>query len=516
MGTEAGGVSKKKVVEALWRKGSLRYLLRPGQKLVYDQLQAWIAGHTNDPGPLVLLAHRGFGKSFTLLLMCLEWALQKPFQNIRYGGPQYEQTVEIVEHNISAMLHHELGFCPESCYPTVKNEYIEVRNPAWGDLGRDAFSRIWIFGTNKKVGEATRGKRSNKVVVDELGWVTDVDYVLSGILGGTFIGQTDPLMLLSSTPPRSAAHPFSSKFVPEAHAAGRLVKITVNENPDFRREDRMVLMSMCGNDISSAAWRREGLCEMVSDAGLLALPSFPQARVDGCEGTWERPSHYFPLWGADFGFRDYNGVVFGYVDYLAQKLIIEREFFRNAISTKELVDHIKGIEHDLWKDAIYARGTRRWADATAQQLADFALVYDLLVENPKAGERWDRWSGLATLDAYFRQRRIVIHPSCKNLLFQLANAVKNEKLTDLERTVSSDSMGVASDRPAMGHCDLLWALAYLVHQAHDYFNQNPYPEDAEIDYTDKHVGNMHLIPEKKQSAIRVTHTPLMVTRRKNG
>jgi hypothetical protein len=458
-----------------------------------------------------MAAHRGCGKSFVLLLLALERSLSAPFQNCRIGAPLYEQVVEITHHNLQAILHHANGACPEDMMPVVKEHQLQVYNPAWGEEGKEVVSTVSWFGCNKRTADNVRGRRSNFVALDEVGYVDEAEYVLSAVLGGTFIGQDDPRMVLSSTPPRSSGHPFCSRLVPDAAAEGRLVKITVDDNPDFGPADRQVLLQMCNNDPGSAAWRREALCETVSDAQLAAVPAFIKFKDRIVQEGWTQPAHYYPLESADLGFKDYNAVVYGWIDYQKQKLVIKEESFMNAVSTRTLCDAVRKTETKLFANCPERHMTRRWADGTAQQLYDMAIEHRLLFETPKAGEKWEKWAGLANLDTYCQVGRLIIDPACKNLIFQLESATKNTKLTDLEKIPLSEFPD--PDRPVAGHWDALWALAYLAHQASQYFYLNPFPSYS-LDGEDVFHTPEYTKKRIQKGAITVTHNKIAYTRHK--
>lgn len=467
--------TKQDAIYTLWDRGKLRYLLRPAQVILYDNFKHWQITNPDSPGPVIFNCHRGMGKSFLLLSLAVERCLQIPGTSAAYGGPELEKTWEIVGHNWNNLQFSQMGYCPLSLRGSPKNgtHTILFHNPRWPD---GLNSTLQVFGINGGHGNLQRGKRYSMVVVDEAGFCDDLEYVVGGVLQPTFIGQPDPIMLLSSTPPKTAGHPFVTTYVENAQADGRLFMMTQPDNPSQKERDdveRVVLAG--GKSKESTDWRREALCELISDIGLLAVPSFTLKKDAIVLPSWDRPSHFYPLVSGDLGFKDYNGIVFSYLDFLKQKLVIEEEFFRNFLSTKELAGAVVEREGRLWDKTPHYADRRRWADGTSQQLADLQREHSLHFSYPKAGEKWDKWAGLAYLDTLFLNERIVILPPCMNLIFQLSNAVKNDRLTDMERIPRPEFQDPT--KPAAGHWDLLWALAYLVHCCKSYWNMNPFPAD---------------------------------------
>ncbi len=439
-----------------WRTGNLRYLLRDhGQSRLYDSTHAWKRGNPTKYGPIVWEMHRRFGKSFGMSLLGIERCIRYPKQIVRYGAPSLTQCEEIVRPNMQEILWH----CPEEFKPKVKGN-------AWTFPHPNGWDSTFIMIGCLEEAFNHRGKASDMILLDECRDIPQFGIIVNQVFGFHFVRRNLPTMILASTPPDSMEHEFIQEFVPKAMAKKCHFIETVDSNEDWSQEDEAAIIELCGSK-GSIAWRREALCEHISDPKGLIVPEFVELGHRGllCQVVVEshdKPTHYYPFTCIDGGFSDYTGVVFGYIDFPSapngeKVLVIEDELWDRQLTS------------DVWKAKILAKEAElfgkcphpvvRIGDLTSKQSrADLALVLKFPVLEVK---KFDKDSAVAALRSTIAKLRIRIFRRCEQLIYQLKHGTYAKNRVDFARTET------------LGHCDLIDALVYL--HRHAYWNANPYP-----------------------------------------
>lgn len=485
------------IQKEMWLRGDLQYLtFKGGQRAIYNFIHGWKAENPNLMGPLVVEAHRGLGKSFLLLLLAFEAALRYPYQNVRYGGPTFKDTLQITQHNRGKLLR----LAPDGLVEDHP-ERIVIRNPRWGN--KKAVSEIFFFGANRDTIDNQRGLRSNVIIADEIGYFDDAEYAVSDVLSFHTVMQEHALMLLSSTPPPSQGHLWCTKFVPEAKSEKRYICMNVLSNPDFRPEDEERLVAIVGGK-NTTAWRREALCEHVSDEHDMVVPEFLHRRADIVKEV-PKPTHCYQLAGADFGFKDATAVLFAYWDFREQKMVIEDEVVRHHLTTRKVSELIKAKEeeHFHWVDKQKTRErplwnqTRRVADGTLQQLEDLSVDFQLFFE---PAEKQDRDAKVADFRSAIDAEKILINPRCVVLIHQLGAGIYNKSRRDFERQIGEPEHGLL-----LGHLDAIAAAVYLWSFAKKYAHYNPFPHGV----YDMHNTVVTRLP-KGENTIQITRNPLAI------
>lgn len=477
-----------------WFRGDLEHLLLDGaQSVAYAEVHGWEENHPGDPGPCVLHMHRGSAKSWLLVILAMERCLRYPNQVARIGSPYATQTEEIVEPAIRFLL----GLCPPELRPVSHGDELHFRNPRWEDP--QAISKLVTFGCREHA-ERQRGLRSTFIALDEVRDIDDPEYVVTSVLAPHFVRQEMPIFILSSTSPGTTGHPFWS-FVDDAAKDRRYVYIPVTANPGFTAQDERVLMKFCKSK-ESVAWKREALCLKVADPNLLAVPSFFEHKP-AIVREWTRPDYFLPFLFGDVGYIDAAAFLFAFIDFIAQKLVIEDEIVLTTTGTKSLADTIKAKESALYGETANYKLMRRWADATPRELDDFR-GYGVLLSAARTGsEKWDKWAGLARLESLCQEEKLVIHPRCRSTIFQLENAVKNRQHTDIQRELPKE--GQDPTAPVMAHFDAGWALAYGIWQVRNSWLQNPVPA-APLPQRAWAPP-----PQVPFGRVKVTHNPIVIT-----
>lgn len=463
----------------LWSRGDLSYLVKDGaQRQFYDFIRAT---RTEDPRPIVGNLHRGAGKTFLEMILGFEECLREPTTGL-VVGPTERQMLEISEPAVLFLLSK----APAEFRPTSSEggRVLTFRNSNWPS---SSFSRLRIVGA-KEMAAHLRGYRARFIAADELAIFDAAEYVVGSVLTPIFAGQPRPLFLVVSTPPETSTHYFSSVLIPAAKRNGRYCEIPASKNRAFTPADEAAFLSVYGSK-DSPAWQREFECSLESDPAALALPSFTRNK-DDLVGEIERPAHLRAFDFADLGFIDATAVLFAYLHFDLQKLIVVDEIVGATMPTHKLIEACKSKEAEHFTP-VQLKRIQRWADATPRELDDLRHGGLGFSAARTGDEKWDKWQGLARLETLFAQKKILIHPRCCSLIWQCLSATKNKQHSDLAKV----DQAVAANSPILGHFDAVWALAYGAWQIRNAWMDSPYPA---LDQTPAaHRGLFRFLEPKK-------------------
>jgi len=317
-------------------------------------------------------------------------------------------------------------------------------------LNKRTNSRLYLRGVNEDRGDSARGSFAHGITADELGTWRDPDYILKEVLMPQLLTTGGPLHKLS-TPPEDLGHPWY-RYKAEAMRDGRFIQKTIFDNKSLSEKDIEEMCNAVGGP-NSPAWRREFLCEPVANPERLIVPEYDEARHDYDYDF--RPAYYDAYVGADLGFHDHTGMVFGYHDFERRTLMIENELWLHGKNSREITWEAKQIEQALWK---HVKPYKRVSDNEIQQLHDMATMFDYQM-HPTAKD--DKHAAINALRLRFTQGRIRIHKRCKQLRYQLKVGLWNEQKSSFLRGETT------------GHLDLIDALIYLNRNIAE--NHNPFP-----------------------------------------
>ena len=472
------GLPERWFDEELWKKGNLEHLLREhGQRRAYHAIKRWRIENPGDPGPYIVNAHRGFGKTALEVILCWEECLSRPNVTARYAPPDITQGEDILTELFNTFL---MVKCPQHMRPHKSGNTWTFQNPRWNDP--EAQSRFILVGC-KEDADSQRGKRSNFVAMDEIRDIRRPKYVVEDVFAHHFIMKERPFFLITSTPPRTTGHYFSKTLVPQAKAQGAYIEIRGSQNEDFTDDERKKVLKILKIEdqrgIEEApAYQREIECKLVADRSVMAVPEFYASRHVIRDYT--PPSHFFPLEGIDFGHVDYNAAICAIPDYHRGILVLRSEFVANAITTSELAQGVKAAERVAWglPDGL-KHSPRRVADNDIQAIYDLERDYGLSMSAVRKDWKKARWGALNFYRSAVKDGRILIHADCENLIYQHENAEINDKRTDFVRADWADDQDPST--PILGHADALMAVVYLWWMCHDVLTVDPFPpRDLEL------------------------------------
>lgn len=468
---------REDAIRDLWQMGNLRWKLDDTQKEIYNAVQS------SDAQKFVINASRRLGKSFLLCLIAIEYAIKHPGSRICYAAP----TAKAVKKIITPIFNIIMQDCPRELKPKWKaqDQIWEFNNT----------SEIHIAGTDAERAEALRGQSMDLGVVDEAGFMSQLDYVVSDILMPQTL-TTDGRIIIASTPPKSPAHDFKI-YAEEAELRGNYIKRTIYDNP--RISKKKIIKFMMETDATlteeqaelhyderggpnNSTWKREYMAQFMTDQELAVVPEFDEdAQKDIVTDLYNKPMFYDAYVSMDIGFSDFTVVLFGYWDFLKAKLIIEDEIVMNRethkvdMTTFTLAEEIKQKELQLWGGK---KPYLRYSDTDLIVISDLQRLHGLTFIPTKKD---NKEAAINLLRNLIKQRKIIINPRCKTLVKHLHNAIWNNQRTSFER----------SDPQGFGHFDAVDAIIYMVRNVQ--FNKNPIPNDYGLNIYDQYV------PSSKQT-----------------
>lgn len=202
------------------------------------------------------------------------------------------------------------------------------------------------------------------------------------------------------------------------------------------------------------------MCKLIASSERLVIPEAQDTTI--FIHAQPQPQYFKPHVFIDLGLKDFACALFGYVDFKAHKLIIEKEVRMHYATTRQLTEAFKEAESTLsYKEP------RRIGDNQLQQLYDMTNEYHYTVMpiiKAVKGEQSERGWKMSVINALrisIKDKEIGINPSCVHTITQLKYGIWNEMRSDFERT------------DALGHLDSLMTLAYFNY--HVDWKHNPYP-----------------------------------------
>ena len=432
----------KSAKDKLWRAGVLSW------KLHKTQLDMDDAINNSDHSLFVINCGRQIGKSYFLCVKAVEYALKHPGAKISYLAPQAKMVKKIILPRIREILKD----CPNDIKPDYKvNEQVYVF--------KHNGSEIHIAGTDAGRSENLRGQVFHFVICDEAGFMDDLRYIVSSILV-PMISTTRGKIILSSTPPISPDHAFVS-YVRQAEKGKYYIKKTVYDNPLIEERQIKDLIEASGGE-ESDAWRREYLAEFITSAKDAVLPEANDALMSEITQDWKKPAFYDTYVAVDLGYIDNTGMVFGYWDFLNNKLIIEDEAAFNKPTSSKIAEVVKDKEKSLWMvNNTVKEPYRRIIDGNDITIADLNAPPNNLRFVKTRND--DPQAAVNEVRVMLYNKQIIIHPRCENLISEMKSAIWDNTGRRLAR----------SDEQNRGHFDILMALVYLVRNLNK--KKNPYP-----------------------------------------
>jgi len=463
-------LTKKQAIDKLWRLGNLEWKLRGIQKEMRKSI-------IENPGKRsTFLVSRRSGKSFTMCAVATETCIKTPNSIVKYVCPKQKMVKTIVNPIMRVIL--------EDCPIDLKPEYKEADKVYRFPNG----SEIQFAGSDSGNIENIRGGFSHLCLVDEAGFVDDLNYAVLSVLSPT-TKTTGGKIVLASTPSREPDHEFMVDFVAPADAEDKLIKYTIYDNPMFTDDIIKETIDEYPMGKDDPQFRREYLCESAIDSEIMVIPEFNDALQNDILKSVDLPPHFDIYISGDPAAKDLTALLFGYYDFLNSQLVILDELILGGegtdITTQDIADGIKRKEKLLFTNKL--TGEVQQAYLRIMDNNNLILLNDLFTEHglhfiPTAKD--NKEAQINKTRMWLKQGRIIIHPRCVNLKYHIKMARwqtdRNGNRKGFQR-VKATSDG----RLKANHCDALDALLYMVRNID--VNKNPYPAN----YFELTGGDIH-------------------------
>lgn len=457
----------------------MRWKLHSAQKIIN---QAFV----NSPGQLFVgNCSRQFGKTFWAVSKAVEQAQKKKKAQIRYGAAFH---TDLTEYIIPAF-----DLCMEDCPDSIKGKYVAKGSAFVFPNG----SRIKLVGLDKNP-NGMRGNALDLVIFDECGFVSHLDYIYQSVIIPATTHRPHCRIILISTPPSTPAHDFVD-YVQRARAEDCYSEFSIFDNPmiDGATILRLMKETKCdfGGDADiqalaiiqdmldtkivaypthwklSTTWRREYLCEFVTDSNLALVPEWK--KEFGIEVERDEYYKYYHRYIAmDLGTKHFTAMLYGYYHFKKACLVIEDEDKMSGpdMNTKLLAGAIEAKTTEMWgflrepdvlmtgdkpKDIVF----RRISDNNNPHLLqDLSSIHDL---HFTATSKEELVAMVNEVRLFAQAGRLIVSPKCHYLLGCLEFGVW---------TIKRDKF---AESKHYGHFDHLAALVYLIRNLSQ--NTNPIP-----------------------------------------
>lgn len=434
-----------------WYRGNLHWKLHSAQKLIKKSFDS-ITGQL-----FVGNCSRQFGKTYWAVTEAISIAIKKPKSQIRYGAAFQSDLLDFIIPAFQKAL--------EDCPPSIKGKYKSSGTSFVFPNG----SRIKLVGLDKNP-NGLRGNTLDLIILDECGFVSNLDYIYKSVIIPATTHRRDAKVILISTPPSTPAHAFID-YAQRAEKEGSYAMFTVYQNPMLDEETIQRLMKEAGG-ANSTTWRREYLCEFITDSDLAIIPEWQDSYIADVPRD-QYYQYYHKYVGMDLGVKDKTAVIFGYYDFKKASVIIEDEMEMSGsqMTTELLANTIKLKEKEVWKETP---PFRRISDNNNPLLIqDLSSLHNLVFTSTDKD----------TLEVMINEVRImvqngqvIINPKCLMLIGCLKYGVWDMKKKAFARSNT------------YGHFDHLAALIYLVRNLAKH--SNPIPVDHGHSNHSSWLGNV--------------------------
>ena len=448
-------ISKERAKRELWFRGLLNWKFHQGQNLINKQF------NTTARQLFVANISRQWGKSYWAVCKALEVAIKTPNARIKYGTAFQTDLVEFIMPTFEMVIQD----CPESIRPRYR-----VQGSKWRFKNG---SEIKLVGLDKSP-NSLRGNKIDMIILDEAGFITNLNYLYTSVIIPATTHRPDCKIIMISTPPSTPAHAFSD-FIQKAELEGGYVKLDIYSNPLIDQQTIDRLMEESGGP-TSTTWRREYLCEVVTDAELAIIPDWKDEYVQDRERD-----AYFQFYqkyeGMDLGVSDQTAVIYGYYDFLKGQLVINHEFVMSGptMTTEKLQIKIKQMETEAFGE--FKPYLRVSDNNNPLLLQDLSFIHGVHFTPTDKGTLEEM---VNTVKLMVNRGQIIVHPRCLQLVGCLKYGVWNAKRSDFAKS------------KMYGHFDALAALIYLVRNLNKH--TNPIPQTFLVDQ-----GNTLVFPRSNQS-----------------
>lgn len=438
--------TRASAIAEAWYRGNLKHIHHSGQRIIDQKF--------NESKSQLFVGNisRQWGKSFWAVTKAVALALMKPKARIKFGTAFQTDLVEFILPTFDAVLES----CPKSLRPKYK-----VQGSKWVFTNG---AEIKLVGLDKSP-NSMRGNVIDLIILDEAGFISNLEYIYKSIIVPATLHRPNCKIIMISTPPSTPAHAFVD-FIHKAEVEGGYVKLDIYTNPRIGQSDIDRMAKELGG-FESTAFRRECLCELVTDSDSQIIPEWKDSYVVATRDKDEYRRFYHNYVSMDLGVKDFTLVLLGHYDFRRATLVVEDEIKLNGpqLTTLLLKDTIVAKEKSLWlaptaaadeKPKVY----RRISDNNNPQLIqDLAILHRI----PFISTDKDKLETMINeTRMLIDQARVEVDPRCEQLIGCLKYGVWDKKKKAFARS------------SAYGHFDALAALVYLCRNLDKHTNPIPH------------------------------------------
>ncbi|MBA3755984.1 MAG: hypothetical protein H0X02_07070, partial [Nitrosomonas sp.] len=260
-------------------------------------------------------------------------------------------------------------------------------------------------------------------------------------------------LITASTPPPDLGHAYYAERE-IAVRNGRFIQKTIYDKETLTQKELETIIEKSGG-INSPAFRRERLCEAISDPEMLIIPEYSEERCV-VPDDYPMPQFCDKYVGGDSGVDDNTALLFAWYDFIKDEVVVDDEFVINGKTSGEIFTTAKAIESNLWGTE---KPYRRVYDADKQLRYDITLDQGYQVQAPRKD---DKVAAIHELRMRIQAGKFKVKKRCKNTHRQLKVGMwANEKKLDFQRT------------EGLGHLDAVAASIYLNRSIDT--KRNPWP-----------------------------------------
>ncbi len=430
---------------ALWEIGDLSWALH-GAQLEDEAFREEC--YARGVRRIVELCGRRYGKTRGLVVDAFQTAIRFPGSRLPYAAKTWDSACAYV----IPEARYLIDFAPPSMKPEIVGGEVRFPNK----------SLIHISGSDtQRNADNLRGPAARRAYVDESGFNDQLEYLTDSILQPQLL-TTSGEMVVASSAPLTPKHHFAT-MVKRAKLRRALIKRTTEDAPHITPAQIEELAQELGGRDSSA-YRREVLCEIVTDESRAVIPEWRRHK-DVCTAVVP-PREYRNFYvSADLGYNDGTAILIGWVDWYGADVNGERTGPRLIVCGEAVLE--RPTSFDVQRDAAALERTHdatgrvkgRVADAHKITVADLRRLHGKLRDSEGEAAAWrlprkdDLEGAVNQVRLLVRRHQLVIDPSCTRLLDDINDAVWDSSRTKFEQV--SDTW----------HYDALAALVYLVRTA---------------------------------------------------
>lgn len=381
---------------------------------------------------------RRLGKTYFLCALAIVQAINRPDSQIRYASATQKAVKQMV-HPIMKELFAKLPRQYRASWNTMDGAYKFPNG-----------SIIYVAGVNNGHADDLRGTACHLAILDEAGFLDELDYLVTSVLIQQLI-TTNGKLIAASSSPLSPAHQFADMIL-AARKEGNYASYNIHQAGYDATTVELFIKESGG--ANSTAVQREYYNALIVDSAMAVIPEWDNKYVQELQPT-KYDKFYHRYEAMDLGVRDKTAILFAKYIFDRAQLYIEQDWTISGqdTTTKNIAENVKRIEAELGYNKVYQRVADNNALITLNDLNNsFGLYFGATSKDSLAAM-------VNEVRLWVDSGRLIIHPRCTELISCLQYGVyQDNKRKEFGRSKS------------LGHYDALAALVYLVRNIDQHTN----------------------------------------------